>query len=153
VLAKGLPGVQAMVRDDGSFELDHVPPQLQPRLLLYGLLPGFTCRATHAKVGDEDVRLRVLPAVTVRGYVLDQMTQRPLAGALVWQDHGPVGPTVVRTVGDGSFVLGSVPVGEITIAAQHRSTDTAGKSYVCTGSRRLEVKEGLGHDNVIIRVN
>lgn len=153
VLAKGLPGVQAAVQEDGSFSLDHVPPQLKPRLLLYGLPPGFTHLTVSAKPGDTGVELRVVRAASVRGYVADRFTQRPIAGAMVWHDHGPKGSVRTETASDGSFVLGSVPAGDIPILAQYRSSQGDGATYVATGSRSLEIEEGVDQGDITILVH
>lgn len=153
VLAKGLPGVQAPVQEDGSFELDHVPPHLKPRLLLYGLPEGFTHPALSARPGDTGVGLRVLRSAFVRGYVADRFTQRPIAGAMVWHEHGPKGSVMAETGSDGSFVLGYVPAGDIPVLAQYRSSQGDGTTYVATGSRSLEIEEGVDQDDVMILVH
>ena len=153
VLAKGLPGVQTAVQEDGTFVLDHVPPHLKPRLLLYGLPSGFTHPTVSAKPGDTGIDVRILRSATVRGVVADRFTQRPIAGAMVWHDHGPKGSVRTETASDGSFVLGSVPAGDIPILAQYRSSQDGGATYVATGSRSLEIEEGVDQGDITILVH
>ena len=50
VLARGLPGVQVRPDADGTFELDHVPPRAQLRLLVHGLGPFFACADVRAAI-------------------------------------------------------------------------------------------------------
>jgi hypothetical protein len=152
VLARGLPGVEATVGADGSFVLDHVPPQIGPRLLVFGLPADLTHRAAQVAAGQRGVRLQVVKGATVRGFVLDRTTQQPLAGATVWHAYGPTGRAAVVTGIDGSFALDRLPPGEIVIGAQFRIRDPLGQDEMLAIERRLVVEPGVDLQNVILRV-
>lgn len=153
VLAKGLPGVATQVAADGAFVLDHVPPDLEPRLLLYGLPERFTHGLVRASAGQEGVLFAVMRSATVRGYVVERASQRPVAGALVWHPHGPAGQITVESAADGSFVLPRVPPGEVVIGAQFTSVDQLGQKDEFSGTRRLFLQEGVDQDRILIEID
>jgi hypothetical protein len=153
VLAKGLPGVAAGVAADGTFLLDHVPPNLAPRLLLHGLPPSHTHRMLQASPGDRGVRIAVVRASRIRGRVVDARTHVPIAGAHVWHDHGPAGRISADSASDGSFELDRTPPGEIVLRVQSTTVDPLGIKDTRTGERRLAVVEGEDQDRIIIRVH
>jgi hypothetical protein len=153
VLARGLPGVAAAVAADGSFRLDHVPPALQPRLLVYGLPPSHTHQLVHASPGDRGVRIEVVRAARIRGRVVDRLTQVARAGAFVWHEHGPAGRIWAETASDGSFELDLAPPGDIVLFAQHITSDPLGDRRTQIGERRVAVVEGQDEDAIVIRVD
>ncbi|MGE3173396.1 MAG: hypothetical protein AB7O97_12290 [Planctomycetota bacterium] len=153
VLAKGLPGLDAVLQDSGAFALDHVPPNLQPRLLLHGLPPTWTHRLVHAAPGDRSVVIAVEPAARVRGVVVDDLTQQPLPGAMVWHENGPAGWVQTEADGQGRFELGLVPAGAIEVRAQHTRTDAVGDKITTSGVLRLQVGSGEDRDGVAVRLN
>ena len=112
VLAKGLPGVEARIAADGAFSLDHVPPQLEPRLLVHGLPIGFTHAQVNAHAGQDGIAIAIVPDVVLRGRVVERMRQLPMSGAMVWHDCGPIGGVTVHADGDGRFEIRGAPPGE-----------------------------------------
>lgn len=152
VLARGLPGVQAEPRADGSFELDHVTPGQHPRLLLFGLPPSLTHHEVRGSAGDSDVRIVAEPAATIRGHVLHRGSQRRMAGAVVWHRHGPVGQVAVEADRGGAFELPAVPAGEIELRASLRERDESDKLVERSGVRTVRVEPGVDIDDIIIRI-
>lgn len=140
VLAKGLPGVQAEVAADGTFQLDHLPPNVQPRLLVHGLPTNWTHSVVNGGAGQENVVVEVVRGQTVRGLVLDRMTQIPQAGAMVWHDCGPLGGATVTTGEDGAFEFERLPEGKVKLRAQVGYTPIGSKELVPTGELVVDVK-------------
>lgn len=156
VLARGLPGVDTAIAADGSFELDHVPEGVSPRLLVYGLPDGFTHDLVRAAAGHRDVRIGVAAAATVRGRVVDGATNTYLAGALVYHLNGPQGMVVTETGPDGSFALGALPPGASVITAQvsipGAPKDGQGPKNR-TGEHLLTIVPGTQPDEIMIRID
>lgn len=153
VLAKGLPGVEAAVGDDGAFALDHVAPNLEPRLLVHGLPPSWTHAQVHAMPGDANVAIAVVPAARVRGRVVDRNTLLPIAGAMVWHEHGPAGWVAVDADSDGRFELELAPAGSLLVRAQRYSEDALGNRETLFGERRIDIEAGKDVDGLVVRVD
>lgn len=151
VLAKGLPGVEAAIGADGAFALDHVPKDLTPRLLLYGLSERFTHREVRGTPGSA-CTIAIEPAGEVRGFVLDAITRAPVGDALVWHGHGPTGMTAVRSDENGAFVLGALPPGDVEIAAQVELRFPGKKPRTKAGSRQLRIDAGERRERIAILV-
>lgn len=153
LLAKGLPGVETSIAADGTFALDHVPPIFEPRLLVHGLPETFTHGRVNASPGQSGVRIEVVRAAIVRGFVVERATQRAVAGAMVWHPHGPAGQVAVDTASDGSFVLRGVPPGTIRIGAQAEVVDALGQKDTYSGARTVEVHEGADLDRILVEID
>lgn len=152
LLARGLPGVATTIAPDGAFALDHVPPGLEPKLLVHGLPDTWTHLESRGKVGGAPLEIPILRAGVVRGYVIDLTSQRPLAGAVVWHRHGPTGMTVARSDAQGAFTIGRIPPGELTLGAHWEESRPGRKTLSLAGQRVFEVSEGQQIADVIIRV-
>ena len=53
MLARGLPGVQARPDSDGAVVLNHIAPDVEARVLVYGLPPMLAQTAARTKRGGE----------------------------------------------------------------------------------------------------
>ncbi|MCR9244535.1 MAG: hypothetical protein NXI31_05845 [bacterium] len=148
VLARGLPGVQAQPERDGSFELDHLPPGVSPRLLVHGLGDFFGCPEITASRGTAAL-FRVVPAGVVRGRVVDRETSEPLAGALVF----PGDAVAVRSDADGYFELVHVMPGAVEITAQYKQRLKRRRHYMRFGRVRVDVVGGEASEGVVIEVD
>ena len=153
VLAKGLPGVEAKVAGDGAFELDHVPPNLEPRLLVHGLPNGLTHAQVNAHAGQEGVAIVVQPEVTFRGRVVERMRQAPMGGAMVWHDCGPGGGVTVQADGDGRFSIHGAPPGELVLRAQCSIKNDEGDTDTLSGERKIVLEVGKDPGEVMVRID
>jgi hypothetical protein len=142
VLARGLPGVQARPAADGSFALDHLPEQVEPRLLVLGVPPTLAHREARAAV-NAPVRIDLVPGATVRGRVRD-VIGKPAAGALVWVGD----QDAVRADDDGCFELTSQMPGEVAVQAQWESVDGRRRRRKWLASRGLQLAPGATVDGV-----
>ena len=140
LLARGLPGVQARPDDDGEVRLDHIPPDVEARVIVYGLPP--TAAQSDARTSrDGEFEVRVVPGAIVRGRVLGQELE-PVPDALVWVGSGQ--PT--RTDRDGRFELTHVLPGEQKITAQWRPRKRRSKPWLT--SRQLSLQGGETYERV-----
>lgn len=153
VLAKGLPGIEAAVASDGSFELDHVPPGLEPRLLVHGLPVAFTHPLVHAIAGNDAVAIEIVASASLRGRVVERNTLIPMGGAMVWHDCGPAGGATVQADDGGYFVLERVPGGEVLLRAQRELKNPEGDRETLSGERRVRVEAGVDQSDVIVRID
>jgi hypothetical protein len=153
VLAKGLPGVEALVAADGSFELEHVPPSLEPRLLVYGLPLAFTHPLVHASAGQDAVRIGVVPSARLRGRVIERNSHIAMGGAMVWHDCGPAGGATVQTDEGGYFVLDRVPGGDVLLRAQREIKNPEGDFETLSGERRVKVDVGKDQVELIVQID
>lgn len=153
VLCKGLPGVQAEVAADGSFELEHVPPTLEPRLLVHGLPAPFTHALVHGSAGQDGVTIEVVKGASVRGLVLDRATREPMAAAMVWHDCGPTGGATATTDAAGFFAFDRVPAGKVLVRAQVESGANPTDRTVLTGEQTLTVVVDAEPKNVVVLVD
>ncbi len=142
VLARGLPGVQARPAADGSFALDHLPEQVEPRLLLLGVPPTLAHHEARA-AANAPVRIDLVQGATVRGRVRSAIG-KPAAGALVWIGDRDA----VRADDDGCFELVSQMPGEVAVQAQWESVDKRRRRHKWLASRRLRLEPGAAVDGV-----
>ena len=145
VLVRNLPGVEAVPAADGTFTLDHVPHDVEARIVLFGL-PG-TCaypaaRTDRARVVD----IEVVPAAIVRGTVVDARTGREVVGALVWVDDGDA----VKTGDGGVFELPGVLPGVHRLTAQW---NVGRRSPPRLGRRDVELAPGGVYDDIEINID
>lgn len=140
LLARGLPGVQARPNAAGEVEVDHIPPDVEARVIVYGLPP--TVAQTEARTArDGAFEVRVVPGAIVRGRVLGQELQ-PVPDALVWV--GSQRPT--RTDADGRFELTNVLPGDRKITAQWRPKRRRSEPWLA--SRALVLEGGQDYERV-----
>ena len=142
VLARGLPGAQARPAADGSFALDHLPEQVEPRLLLLGVPPTLAHHEARA-AANAPVRIDLVQGATVRGRVRSAIG-KPAAGALVWIGDRDA----VRADDDGCFELVSQMPGEVAVQAQWESVDKRRRRHKWLASRRLQLAPGALLDGV-----
>ena len=132
--------VSALAGKDGSFRFDDVPPglyRLDPELS-ESTLPFYGKEKTSFSVksgGTATVEVALLPAVAVRGQVVDRQTRRGIAGCYVWaslvSEQGNM--TLVRraiTGADGRFML-CTPPGKVSVQAAGLP-----QGYIVTGESR-----------------
>ena len=153
VLAKGLPGVESAIAADGTFELDHVGPTLEPRLLVHGLPTGLTHAQVNAHAGQDEVAITVVADVVIRGRVVERMRQSPMAGALVWHDSGPNGGVNVQADDDGRFEIRGAPPGQLVLRAQCTIRTEDGEKETLAGERSIAIEAGKDLGEVVVRVD
>jgi hypothetical protein len=144
VLARGLPGVETVPAADGTFVLDHVPPSVSPRLLLYGL----PATLAHASARAEpDVRIELVAAAAVRGRVVDATTREPLGGAMVFcgDDHA------VRADAHGRFEIGQLPPGPAVVDAKYHY-HVRRRLQSRSGSLSVDLRSGETLDDVVVPI-
>lgn len=147
VLARGLPGVQAVPSADGLFVLDHVPLGMEPRLVVVGLSEVWTHLPARA-VGGRQANVQIVPAAAVRGRVVDAASQKPLADALVYcgdQD-------AVRSDADGNYRLVRQLPGDVELEAKWEFVDSRRRRTPWFGRKRVVLEPGGTHDGVDILV-
>lgn len=144
VLARGLPGIETVPAADGSFVLEHVPPGVRPRLVLYGL--PTTLAHAPARAGPH-VRIDLVAAASVRGRVVDATTEAALGGALVFcgDDHA------VRADASGRFELVQLPPGPATLDAKFEFRDRR-RRVERTGSCPVLLRAGEVLTDVVVPV-
>ena len=147
VLARGLPGVEARPDAAGDFELQHVPPELEPRLLLIGLPDAWAARPAVARIGTSPT-VEVVAAAVLRGVVIDANTREPLGGTLVWSGES----TAIRADDDGRFELRQIVPGTIDVVAQHTYQPKNRKPIVRIGSETVTVAAGQELPDLVIQV-
>lgn len=145
VLARGLPGVHTEVGADGSFQLDHVDPDTEPRLLLHGLSPEWAYLPVRATRSATAV-LRLEGAATVRGHVIDHETGVGMVDVLVWSGDG----VPVRTDGKGRFVLERLLPGTNEITAQWTSSNRRKRLPSRLVSTTMELQAGQRVDGLVL---
>lgn len=148
VLARGLPGVQAQPHADGRFVLDHVPAGQSPRLLISGLGPLWTHAPARAVAG-QPLRIEIVAAGIVRGRVVDAITRKPLADALVWCGE----QETVRSDEQGHFELRHVLPGDVEVRAQWSPTGAGRRSAASFGRAQLRVAPGAAVEVADIEVS
>lgn len=147
VLARGLPGVQAVPTPDGLFLLDHVPLGMEPRLVVAGLPETWTHSQVRATATGA-IRIEIVPGAAVRGRVLDAASQKPLADALVWcgdQD-------AVRSDADGRYQLLRQLPGDVEIEARWELLDSRRRRTPWFGRTRVVLAAGDQREDTDILV-
>jgi hypothetical protein len=145
VLARGLPGVEAVPAADGAFVLEHVPPGVRPRLVLYGLPTTLAHAPARAQ---SDVRIELVAAASVRGRVVDAATRAPLGGALVFGGDDQA----VRADASGRFELARLPPGPATIEAKFEFRERR-RRVTRTGSCAVDLRAGEQLTEVLVPVD
>lgn len=137
LLARGLPGVDTVPSPDGSFTLDHIPDELEARIIVHGLPDD--CAQESARTSREGlVLVRIVAGATVEGRVLDQLSQ-PVPGALVWIGENPA----VRADSRGYYRLVQNLPGDVTITAQ-KDRGKGSRARSSLGKRAVQL-EPNGH--------
>lgn len=141
------PGVSANVDERGQFELQHLAPGSQYRLLVQGLPDGFTHRMTYVRPGQA-VTLEVVPAVTLHGKVVSERLQRTLEGVQLRHTSSTRGQEFCVTDGYGEFELRNVPVGTVLLEVATPETYFGGSA----AEESVEVKPRHAEEPVTIRI-
>lgn len=147
VLARGLPGVEARPDADGAFVLEHVPAELEPRLLLIGLPDHLVAKPAVAWIGVAPT-IEIVSAAVVRGVVIDASTRQPLGGSLVWSGES----AAIRADAEGRFELAQIVPGTIDVTAQHTYQKKNHRPEIRHGSVTVAVAGGAVLDAVVIEV-
>lgn len=148
VLARGLPGVEAVPAEDGTFTLDHVPVGVGVRLHVHGLPKTTAQLPAMAKLGERTT-VTIVPAGVVRGRVVDGVARQPIAEALVFCGSGDA----VRADADGCFELPHVLPGAQEVRAQHDFRDGRRRSHQRTGSATVTVLGGEVQEGIVVDVS
>ncbi len=145
VLARGVPGVEAVPAADGTFTLEYLPPGVRPRLLLYGLPPTLTHTMVHAHMG---LRIDLVAAAAARGRVVDSTTKQPLGGALVFCGDAPT----ARADASGRFELVQLLPGPATIGARFEFRERR-RLMSRTGSCEVQLRANETLDDVVVPID
>jgi hypothetical protein len=148
VLARGLPGVEAVPAADGSFVLENVPPGLDPRLLLHGLAAPWTHAPARAS-RRQTVQIDVVAGAVLLGVVVDSLTKHPLAAALVFCGDD----ITVRADDRGRFELPRVLPGLVEIGAQIEIQVGRRRPTVRTGRQRVAATGGQTVDDIVVPID
>lgn len=148
VLARGLPGIVAVPGPDGAFVLEHLPPDAEPRLLLYGLGDGFAQVPARATRGAP-LRLDVVRAAVVRGRVVDRATRVAMGDVLVFCGDD----LAVRADASGRFELTRVLPGNVEVVAQWESKNRRKRQLVRTGRQQLAVAPGQVVEDLVVEID
>lgn len=146
VLARGLPGVEAVPTEDGLFTLDHIPRDLEARVVIYGL-PDNCAQAPARTIESAVVRVAVVAGAIVEGCVLDHELN-PVAGALVWIGDAPA----VRTDQSGRYRLVRMLPGLVDVTAQMQR-GKGRRARKLLGTRSTELVGNKHHSNIDITLN
>ena len=137
LLARGLPGIDTVPTADGLFTLDHIPDEVEARIIVHGLPDD--CAQEAARTSRDGLALvRVVAGATVEGRVLDQLSQ-PVPGALVWIGENPA----VRADSRGYYRLIQNLPGAVTITAQ-KEKGKGSRTRRSIGKRAVQL-EPNGH--------
>lgn len=145
VLARGLPGVEARPDGDGRFVLDHISPDVEARVLVYGLPPGVAQQDVRTDRGAE-VSIGLMAGAVVRGRVLGDDLE-PLGGALVWID--PQRP--VRADAGGRFELQNLLPGERRLVAQWKPKRRRARPRLASRQMTLSPGEVVERVDLVIQ--
>ena len=122
---------------DGLFTLDHIPDEVEARIIVHGLPDD--CAQEAARTSRDGLALvRVVAGATVEGRVLDQLSQ-PVPGALVWIGENPA----VRADSRGYYRLIQNLPGAVTITAQ-KEKGKGSRTRRSIGKRAVQL-EPNGH--------
>ena len=146
LLARGLPGVDTVPAADGTFVLDHIPDDLEARIVVHGLpedCAQFAARTSRA----QEVVVAIVQGAVVQGQVLDYQLQG-VAGALVWIGENPA----IRTDAHGRYRLTHVLPGTVTVTAQLQ-TGRGSRARSILGERTVQVEPNGKHVDIDISLN
>jgi hypothetical protein len=142
LLARGLPGVEARPAEDGTFVFDHIPPDVEARIVVYGL-PPLAAQTDVRTERDGEIEVRVVRGAIVRGRVLGENLE-PMPRALVWFGR----QRAVRTDDDGAFELQNVLPGQDRLVAQWQPKRRRAKPWL--SARTLDLEAGRTYERVEI---
>lgn len=146
LLARGLPGADAVASADGTFTLDHVPNDLEARIVVHGMRDNWAQTPARTKRGKV-VTVSVVAGATLEGQILDHQLQ-PVAGALVWVgDESPV-----RADSSGKYRLVQVLPGEATVTAQFQF-GRGSRARTKLGTRSVKLEQRRHHTDIDITLN
>ncbi|MBL8732456.1 MAG: carboxypeptidase regulatory-like domain-containing protein [Planctomycetes bacterium] len=137
VLARGLPGVEAVPEADGQFVVDGVPSGVAPRFLVFGLADTWG-QAELPPAADGTRRIEVRAAACARGRVVDAVTGAALPEALVYCGE----QDAVRADASGHYELPGVLPGEVELQAQWKAPKSRRRSDQFFGRRQVTLVAG-----------
>ena len=146
LLARGLPGIEAVVAEDGSFVFENMPVEFEARFIVHGLPEN--CAQSPARTSLDGVaRVVVGPGAIVSGRVLDHQLQ-PVAGALVW-----IGDQMaIRTDSRGYYRITRALPGSCTMMAQ-KQVGKGRKARTLLGSRTVRLDPNGQHVDIDITLD
>jgi len=146
LLARGLPGVEATVNEDGTFAFDNIPAGVEARIIVHGLPEN--CAQSEARTSADGVaKVVVSPGAVVTGRVLDHEMQ-PVAGALVWIGEQPA----ISTDSDGNYRIVRAQPGSCVLMAQSQ-VGKGRRSRTLLGSRTVRLDPDGRHVDIDITLD
>jgi hypothetical protein len=146
LLARGLPGIDAVPEADGTFVFDHMPADLEARIIVHGLPE--TCSQSRTRTSIDGVALVVVgPGAIVSGRVLDHQRQ-PVAGALVWIGE----ETAINADSHGNYRITRALPGNCTMMAQTQ-VGKGRKARTLLGARTVRLDPNGRHVDIDITLD
>lgn len=146
LLARGLPGADTVAAEDGTFTLEHIPNELEARIVVHGMKDTWAQTSARTRRGGV-AEVSVVAGATLEGQVLDHQLQ-PVPGALVWAGEG----TAVRADADGRYRLVQVLSGDTVVTAQ-KQYGRGSKAKTKLGEHPVKLKPGRHHTDIDITLN
>lgn len=146
LLARGLPGADAVAAADGTFTLDHIPNDLEARIVVHGMRDNWAQTPARTKRGKV-VTVSIVAGATLEGQVLDRQLE-PVPGALVWVGD----EAAVRADSHGKYRLVQVLPGEVTVTAQIQS-GRGSRARTKLGTRSVKLERRRHHTDIDITLN
>lgn len=143
LLARGLPGADTVADADGSFTLDHIPNDLEARIVVHGMRDNWAQTLARTKRGKV-ATVSVVAGATLEGQVLDDQMQ-PVPRALVWVGD----ESAVRADSDGKYRLVQVLPGEVIVTAQLQ-TGRGSRARTKLGTRSVKLESRRHHTDIDI---
>ncbi|MFT4515604.1 MAG: hypothetical protein ACI91B_004321 [Planctomycetota bacterium] len=143
LLARGLPGADTVAAVDGSFTLDHIPNDLEARIVVHGMRDNWAQTPARTKRGKVTT-VSVVVGATLEGRVFDRQ-QQPVPGALVWVGDG----SPVWADSRGKYRLVQVLPGDVTVTAQLQ-TGRGSRARTTLGIRSVKLEPRRHHTDIDI---
>jgi len=112
MLARGLPGIEAVPAADGTFVFDSMPSDVEARIIVHGL-PENCAQSTARTDLNGIAEVEIQPGAIISGRVLDHELQ-PVPNALVWIGN----ETAISADANGRYRITRALPGNVTIKAQ-----------------------------------
>lgn len=146
LLARGLPGIDAVPEADGTFVFDNMPADLEARIIVHGLPENYSQSRARTSL-DGVAKVVVGKGAIVIGRVLDYQLQ-PVAGALVWIGE----ETAISTDASGNYRITRALPGSCTVMAQTQ-VGKGRKARTLLGARTVRLDPDGRHVDIDITLD
>lgn len=146
LLARGLPGIEAVPAADGTFVFDSMPSDVEARIIVHGLPENCAQSSVRTDV-DDVVTVVIRPGAVVSGRVLDHQLQ-PVPRALVWIGDEPA----INTDAEGRYRITRALPGSVTIKAQTQ-VGKGRRARTLLGGRTIRLDPDGDHADIDITLD